>query len=326
MASLLDGAEDRWASAMADIMTQCNAALKPLTHRSSVNRVSPAARALFIVGQPIDVTRSPLDFPAALGRLRGRSSACKDADAVLVPLDVPPSGLDALVAGLAQTTNCDGLIVTRPHKEAILRSCTHLTAAARAVGCCNVVRFHKGSLIGTNMDGAGFVGGLVRERGANAVRGRRCLLVGAGGAARAIAHTLVAEGARSVSVTNRTRERAQALAKAVPGVLALDALPASLKDVDVLIQCTSLGHAPGDPDPVPCDLLKPPLVCCEVVHTPEETAFLKAARERGCDVHHGKHMLSAQLDALCEFLVARPESWPDNWGFSAKRSVAEVSG
>ena len=54
--------------------------------------------------------------------------------------------------------------------------------------------------------------------------------------------------------------------------------------------------------------------------------LLKAAKERGCDVHHGKHMLSAQLDALCEFLVARPESWPGGWSFSSQRSVAEVSG
>ena len=117
-------------------------------------------------------------------RLKDRKASCKDADSVLLPLDVPPQGLDALVNGLAQTTNCDGLIVTRPHKESILRSCTHLTAAARAVGCCNVVRFHKGAMIGTNMDGDGFVGGLIQQRGANAVRNQRCLLVGAGGAAR----------------------------------------------------------------------------------------------------------------------------------------------
>ena len=114
---------------------------------------------MFIVGQPIDVTRSPMDFPQALTRLKDRKASCKDADSVLLPLDVPPKGLDALVNGLAQASNCDGLIVTRPHKESILKHCTHLTAAARAVGCCNVVRFHKGAMIGTNMDGDGFAKG-----------------------------------------------------------------------------------------------------------------------------------------------------------------------
>ena len=84
-------------------------------------------------------------------------------------------------------------------------------------------------------------------------------------------------------------------------------------------------HNSTDPDPVPRDLLRPPLVCCEVVHTPEETAFLRAARERGCDTHAGTHMLSAQLDAICEFLVARPEDWPDAWAFSSTSRVAEVS-
>ena len=169
MASHLDGLEARFEQSIAAIMGQMHQALKPLTHRSSVSRVSPSARALFIVGQPIDVTRSPMDFPQALTRLKDRKAACKDADSVLLPLDVPPTGLEALVAGLVQTTNCDGLIVTRPHKEAILKFCTHLTAAARAVGCCNVVRFHKGAMIGTNMDGDGFVGGLIQQRGANAV-------------------------------------------------------------------------------------------------------------------------------------------------------------
>ena len=325
MASHLDGLEARFEQSIADIMGQMHQALKPLTHRSSVSRVSPSARALFIVGQPIDVTRSPMDFPQALTRLKDRKAACKDADSVLLPLDVPPNGLEALVSGLAQASNCDGLIVTRPHKEAILKHCTHLTAAARAVGCCNVVRFHKGSLIGTNMDGDGFVGGLIQQRGNNAVRNQRCLLVGAGGAARAVAHALVQNGARSVCVVNRTKARAQALAARIPGVRALDALPSSLSDVDVLIQCTSLGHNTTDPDPVPRDLLRPPLVCCEVVHTPEETAFLRAARERGCDTHAGTHMLSSQLDAICEFLVARPEDWPDAWAFSSTSRVAEVS-
>ena len=102
-------------------------------------------------------------------------------------------------------------------------------------------------------------------------------------------------------------------------------MPSSLNDVDVLVQCTSLGHEASDPDPIPRDLLRPPLVCCEVVHTPEETAFLRAARERGCDTHAGTHMLSSQLDAICEFLVARPEDWPDAWAFSSTSRVAEVS-
>jgi hypothetical protein len=65
MASHLDGLESRFEQSIADIMGQMHKALKPLTHRSSVSRVSPAARALFIVGQPIDVTRSPMDFPQA---------------------------------------------------------------------------------------------------------------------------------------------------------------------------------------------------------------------------------------------------------------------
>ena len=91
-------------------------------------------------------------------------------------------------------------------------------------------------IVGHNLDGDGFVGGLLREKGANAVRNKRCLLVGAGGAARAIAHGLLTAGAADVAVVNRTRVRAVALCNAVNGARALDAMPSKLSDVDVLVQ------------------------------------------------------------------------------------------
>ena len=229
-----------------------------------------------------------IDATPALTRLKDRKASCKDADSVLLPLDVHPKGLDALVNGLAQTTNCDGLIVTRPHKESILRSCTHLTAAARAVGCCNVVRFHKGAMIGTNMDGDGFVGGLIQQRGANAVRNQGVCWSGRA-APRAVAHALVQNGARSVCVVNRTKARAQALAARIPG------RPGARRTTVFAERRGSADtvhvprHNSTDPTPCPRDLLRPPLVCCEVVHTPEETAFLRAARERGCDTRGDAH-------------------------------------
>ena len=88
----------------------------------------------------------------ALMRLKDRRAACKDADAVLLPLDVPPQGLGRSFMASARV-NCDGLIVTRPHKSQSPKHCTYLTAAARAVGCCNVVRFHKGSAMGYEHSG-----------------------------------------------------------------------------------------------------------------------------------------------------------------------------
>ena len=195
-----------------------------------------------------------------------------------------------------------------------------MTAAARAVGCANVVRVvDENTVVATNMDGDGFVDGLEREKGDGAVAGKRCLLVGAGGAARAIAHALLRRGAKRVAVCNRTRQRAERLAEAVPGVDVLDALPDNLAEAfDVLVQCTSLGHAAGDADPVPHDRLAPPLLCCEVIHTPAETKFLAAARKRGCDTHRGKFMLDAQIQAIARFLTTETDTWPSDWAYAPK--------
>jgi len=71
----------------------------------------------------------------------------------------------------------------------------------------------------------------------------------------------------------------------------------------ILVQCTSLGHDEKDAPPVELQRLVPPLVCAEVIHTPLETCFLAAARQQGCVVHHGGHMLDRQIDAIVRFLT-----------------------
>ena len=282
------------------------------TTSTVLTRVNPRARVLAIVGDPVGVTRSPIDFPAALAKVPA------SRDAVLVPLDVADGALGAVARGLLGARNFDGFIVTKPHKAAVVEHCTHLTSAARALGCANVVRVVDGAtVVGTNLDGVGFVAGLVAEHGSDAVRGKRCVLVGAGGAARAIAHELLGAGAARVAVRNRTRRRAEALAAAVPGVEVLDALE-SAADFDILVQCTSLGHGAGDPDPVPHDLLVPPLLCCEVIHTPADTAFLLAAASRGCATHRGKFMLDAQIEAIARFLTTEVDTWPEGWAYAPK--------
>ena len=170
------------------------------------------------------------------------------------------------------------------------------------------------------MDGFGFLAGLLGEHGPDAIKGKRCLLLGAGGAARAIALALLEEGASAVAVVNRTRARAEALAAAVPGVRVLDALPEAplSRDFDVAVQCTNQGHEAADADPCPLEVLRPPLLCAEVIHTPAETRWLAAARAAGCATHRGKFMLDAQIASIAEFLALDPADWPPTWAYAPK--------
>jgi len=159
--------------------------------------------------------------------------------------------------------------------------------------------------------GVGFADGLAAA--GHEVQGSRFLLIGAGGAARAIASTLQLRGAASIDVINRTAPRAQALVDALRSTAgdgaaayrALAALPAGPLHAhyDMVVQCTSLGHNAHDAWPIDPERLVPPLLCAEVIHTPIETPFLAAARLRGCAVHHGAHMLDKQIDAICAFLT-----------------------
>lgn len=274
--------------------------------RSLVQQVSPRTRVLAVVGDPVNITRTPLVFPAALARAPG------DVDAVLVPLHVPASALPLAFAALREWPNLDGFVLTKPHKEAGLSMCDELSPEARVVGAINVARLlDDGRVVGHILDGAGFVDGLAAC--GHLPRGQRFLLVGAGGAARAIAFTLQVRGAKSIDVVNRTVARAHALVEALAAnggsrgctPRALPTLPIGpLSDhYDVVVQCTSLGHSPQDAPPLDLARLVPPLVCAEVIHTPLETAFLLAARQRGCTIHHGTHMLDKQIDCICRFLT-----------------------
>ena len=96
----------------------------------------------------------------------------------------------------------------------------------------------------------------------------------------------------------------------------LDAMPDSLAAFDVLVQCTSLGHEASDADPVPHDLLRPPLLCAEVIHTPMDTAFLLKAKMNGCETHRGKFMLDCQISAIAGFLALDEAHWPAEYAYS----------
>ncbi|WP_116953475.1 shikimate dehydrogenase family protein [Jiangella endophytica] len=233
-----------------------------------------------------------------------RAFAERGIDVVAVSADVAPADLAATVDGLRGWRNLAGIGVTMPHKEAVAALCDELTPAAAAIGSANAVRRTAGGrLIGENTDGAGFVRGLA-GRGIP-VAGAHALVVGVGGAGRAVAWALADAGAATLTLANRTAakaaELAERLAAARPGV-AIAAGPPDPAGHTLVVNATSLGMRETDPLPVDPDRLEPRTVVAEIIMEPRETPLMRAAARRGCTVHEGLPMLTSQIDLVVEYL------------------------
>jgi shikimate dehydrogenase len=196
-----------------------------------------------------------------------------------------------------------GVNITVPHKEAALAYLDETTDEARAIGAVNTVRVVGGRLIGHNTDTGGLLDALGREGGV-AVEGRRCVIVGAGGAARAAAFALAGAGASAVTIINRNWDRAATLAEAVRRTFscAVDAAPlegpsaaAALGEATLLVQATTAGGgAQRAATPIPARMLHPELFVMDMIYEPRETMLLREARTAGCRILGGLPMLVYQ--------------------------------
>ncbi|HEX2582760.1 MAG TPA: shikimate dehydrogenase [Chlamydiales bacterium] len=202
-------------------------------------------------------------------------------NAVYVKMVVKPEELQEFIP-LAKTIGIQGLSVTIPLKEKILPFLDWVEPAAKPIGAVNTLAFKNGQIGGTNTDGLGALDA-IEKRGP--VRGKKVVLLGAGGAARAIAFEAKVRGA-DVWILNRTVQRAKELARELGGEAGgLDEVP---NDYDVLINCS--------PDPMPIDpqKMKPNALAMDVVYAPRETDFLKAAALKGCSLIYGEEMFLNQ--------------------------------
>ncbi|KPK08063.1 MAG: hypothetical protein AMJ64_04645 [Betaproteobacteria bacterium SG8_39] len=250
--------------------------------------ISGATRLYVLLGDPLDKARSPEHYNAVF--------AARGIDAVLVPMEVAPTAFEALITALKHVRNLDGLIITMPHKQAVLAHLDRLGDAAQRVGAANVARREAdGSWFGDMYDGPGFVGGL-RARGI-AAEARRVYMVGCGGVARAMALALAELGVAQLRLHDLDARRAASLAETVraqyPGV-ACDAGAADPAQFDLAINATPLGMRPGDPLPFDVTGLAPSTAVADVTTKPEITPLLAAARERGCPIATGRDMFEAQ--------------------------------
>lgn len=226
-------------------------------------------------------------------------------DAVVVPWEVPSDRLAETVSALRGVSNVAGMIVTIPHKEAAAPLCDRLEGAAAMMQVANIVRRDRdGTLVGAMFDGLGFVAGL-RKNGF-APEGRRALVLGAGGAAAAIAHGLAEAGAGEVLIANRGAARAGALVHKLRALFPGAAISSGIADArgfDLVVNATSVGLS-GDPNtPLDPSSIELRTLVADIVMQPAMTPLLRAAKARGAPVHLGENMLAAQIDLFIRFLL-----------------------
>lgn len=249
--------------------------------------LSGAARLAGVLGWPVTHSRSP--------RLHGLWLRRHAIDGAYLPLPIAPQDFETAVRVLA-ALGFRGANVTLPHKEAAFAVCDEVAASARRAGAVNTLVFRDGRILGSCTDGFGFLENLRDAVPGWAATGPAVLL-GAGGAARAIAVALLDVGCPRLTLVNRTPARAEALAHALGGpvVVADPSLQAAaLRDAALLVNTTSLGMA-GQP-PLALDLASMPdgAVVVDIVYVPRETPLLVAARARGLHAVPGLGMLLHQ--------------------------------
>ena len=259
--------------------------------------ISGTTRVAAVIGDPVRHTMSPAIHNAAF-------AAC-GVDGVYVALPVAAGNVAAAVAAM-RAFDWFGLSVTMPHKQEIMTACDELTDAARLLQAVNCVFWRDGKIVGDSTDGEGFVRGLDADLNI-AVVGLRCVLVGAGGAAGAVAHSLAEAGADRVAVLNRTPAKAEAVAT-LAGKVGVVGVPADLATADLVINATPLGMADTPySDQVPFDVadLGDGTVVSDLLYHPLETPLIKAARNRGLRTQNGLAMLVHQAVAQFEHWTSK---------------------
>lgn len=259
-------------------------------------RPGASTQVAAVIGWPVRHSVSPAMHNAAFDAL--------GLDWVYVALEVDPAEVGRAFDGV-RVLGFGGLSVTMPHKAAALAAVDDATPAALAIGAVNtVVRRRDGSLLGHNTDGAGFLASLSEE--GFEPDGRSCLVVGGGGAARAVVHALASAGAGEVVVVNRSPDRADATAS-LAGAVGRVGSAGDAASADLVVNATPLGLAGSGAASLPLDpgLLGSSQFVVDLVPNPAVTAFMEAARARGATAVGGLGMLVHQGALAFELWTGR---------------------
>ncbi|WP_411504047.1 shikimate dehydrogenase [Brevibacillus centrosporus] len=243
-----------------------------------------------LFGHPVSHSQSPMMQNAAFSET-GLSYA-------YAAFDVEPDNLEDAVAGI-RALGLKGINVTIPHKVAIMPMLDEIDPLAKRIGAVNTVVIEDGRLIGYNTDGMGYVRSLVEETGIE-LEQQIVTMVGAGGAARAVAFTLAEKGVKEIRIINRSRERATLLAESLKSIVSTRIVEQgegkeAIADASLLINTTSIGMLPNVNEmPVPKEWLHDQLTVSDLIYNPLETRLLAEAKAIGARVHSGVGMFVNQ--------------------------------
>jgi shikimate dehydrogenase len=242
-----------------------------------------------VIGDPIEHSMSPLMHNELLN--------LEKIDAHYFPFHVSRENLPAAVDGL-RVLGASGFNVTVPHKVAIMPLLDRIDPLASAIGAVNTVVNESGQFVGYNTDGSGFVRGLTTQL--SQLEKKSVLMVGSGGAARAIYFTLAKTGVSRLDIFNRTISKAQKLIDECPYQVPSKAMEKNetkdlLKDYDIIIQTTSIGMSPKMAEsPLRLNHLSEQAFVSDIIYNPLETLFLKEARNKGAKTQNGIDMFVFQ--------------------------------
>lgn len=254
-------------------------------------------RIFFMLADPIHHVRTP-EVLNPMFRARG-------IDAVMVPVHYAPADFAAAWQAMKRMRNLGGMVVSVPLKEQAIELADRVGDEAMELGAANTIRREEdGAMVTENFDGRGFLQGLL-QGGADA-RGREALLLGAGGAGRAIAFGLARSGVASLRVHDPDAARAQSLADRIAASYPqLRATVGSndLEGIDLLVNASPCGLQPEtDPPPVNLSRLRPDILVADIIMKPRETPLLRAAQAKGCQIRYGAPMLDSQLELMLQFV------------------------
>jgi shikimate dehydrogenase len=258
-----------------------------------------ATRLSILVGDPIAQVKAPHTLTAKFAAI--------GHNGILVPVHVAPADLAALITAMSRVHNLDSIIATVPHKFACFELCKTATERARSLRAVNLLRRNAdGSWHGEMTDGPGFVGA-AKANGCDP-KGRRALLLGAGGAGSAIALELVDAGVTALAIHDADHQRRDALIiklKARPGAAVIGIGSTDPTGFDFIANATPAGMSAGDPYPVDVTKFTAGMFVGCVITAPAVSPMVEAARKAGCKTSVGLDMVTAQLDMMVAFLVQK---------------------
>ena len=258
-----------------------------------MTKINGQTRIVGVIGDPVQHSRSPQMHNAAIVE--------RKLDYVYVPFHVRSGELREAIEGF-KALNVLGVNVTIPHKQTVMSILDDVSHEATLIGAANTLIFCDGRVSGDNTDAQGFLRAMTEE-GIDIPVGGSAVVLGAGGAARAVVVALALSGLDLITIANRTEWKAIQFEKDLATIseteisavdLASNQLNSAIRSADLLVNTTSVGMQETDQLLIDPDSLNPGTIVYEIVYTPPETPLLRVAREKGCQTIGGIGMLVHQ--------------------------------